>query len=124
MLAATLTEEQRARLERLLRVTAGRRVTDLERLRMAPSSAPRWPTLSAVNQLGRSLHHFYQRDRTTALRTGGGSLNPRSAAPISPPWRRRALLNVGSPPYSYVPIELTRFSPLSLRAEPHAEAVV
>ena len=36
MLAATPTDEQRERLERLLHVTAGHRVSDLERLRMAP----------------------------------------------------------------------------------------
>ena len=40
MLAATLNGEQHGRLERLLRVTAARRVTDLDRLRTAPVEPP------------------------------------------------------------------------------------
>jgi hypothetical protein len=52
MLAGTLNSEQRERLERLLHVTAGRRVTELERLRMAPVEPTIKGLIAALERLG------------------------------------------------------------------------
>ncbi len=76
MLAATLTDEQRARLERLLHVTAGRRVTDLERLRMAPVDPAIKGLIAALERL-RELR---------ALADGLGGLE------VLPPARLRVLM--------------------------------
>ena len=52
MLSETLNGEQRERLERLLQVTAGHRVTELERLRMAPVEPTIKGLIAALERLG------------------------------------------------------------------------